>query len=154
MEVVGEMEETQDAAVAQLGVGEGQADPVAKQKQQALVAESVALLSKLAHRGHVKSQYFLADCYTQGIGTPKVRPILVASFCASRADSAMASQGKRDYDKAFPLFCLAGKHGHADACFRAAQCCENGWGGKRDLTKAVALYRFVIPGQPSRIWPS
>ncbi|KAL8286511.1 hypothetical protein RQP46_004528 [Phenoliferia psychrophenolica] len=134
MEVVGEMEESQDAAVAQLGAGEGQADPVAKSKQQALVAESVALLSKLAHRGHVKSQYFLADCYTQGIGTAK---------------------GKRDYDKAFPLFVLAGKHGHADACFRAAQCCENGWGGKRDQTKAVTLYRraavLTHPGAMHRL---
>lgn len=72
MEVVGEMEESQAQAVAALG-GDGQPDPVAKSKQQALVAESVALLSKLAHRGHVKSQYFLADCYTQGIGTVKVR---------------------------------------------------------------------------------
>jgi TPR repeat protein len=91
-----------------------------KHKRQALVAESVALLNKLANRGHVKSQYFLADCYTQGIGTPK---------------------GKRDYDKAFNLFLLAGKHGHSDACYRAAQCCENGWGCKRDSGKAVSLYR-------------
>lgn len=45
----------------------------AKHKQQALVAESVALLNKLATRGHVKSSYFLAECYTQGIGTHKVR---------------------------------------------------------------------------------
>ncbi|KAK4705004.1 uncharacterized protein P7C70_g1198, partial [Phenoliferia sp. Uapishka_3] len=119
MEVVGEMEENQALAMATSG-GDGQQDPVMKQKQQALVAESVALLSKLAHRGHVKSQYFLADCYTQGIGTAK---------------------GKRDYDKAFPLFVLAGKHGHADACFRAAQCCENAWGCKRDQTKAVTLLR-------------
>lgn len=44
----------------------------AKQKQQALVAESIALLNRLATRGHVNSCYFLADCYTQGIGTAKV----------------------------------------------------------------------------------
>lgn len=46
-----------------------------KQKQQALVAESIALLNRLATRGHVNSCYFLADCYAQGIGTPKVRPV-------------------------------------------------------------------------------
>lgn len=63
MEVVGEMQQNNAAT----GV-EGEA----KLKQQALVGESIALLGKLANRGHVKSQYFLADCYTQGIGTPKV----------------------------------------------------------------------------------
>ncbi|BGP14465.1 hypothetical protein JCM10213_004587 [Rhodosporidiobolus nylandii] len=91
-----------------------------KQKQQALVAESIALLNKLATRGHVKSQYFLGECYTQGIGTPK---------------------GKRDYDKAFPLFMLSGKHGHAAGSYRAAQCLENAWGCRKDQSKAVSLYR-------------
>lgn len=46
-----------------------------KQKQQALVAESIALLNRLATRGHVNSCYFLGDCYTQGIGTYKVSVI-------------------------------------------------------------------------------
>ncbi|BGO89991.1 hypothetical protein NBRC10512_001976 [Rhodotorula toruloides] len=92
----------------------------AMHKQQALVAESIALLNKLATRGHVKSSYFLAECYTQGIGTHK---------------------GKRDYDKAFPLFLTAGKHGHAAGSFRAAQCLEFGWGTRKDLSKAVSFYR-------------
>ncbi|KWU44095.1 HCP-like protein, partial [Rhodotorula sp. JG-1b] len=91
-----------------------------KQKQQALVAESIALLNRLATRGHVNSCYFLGDCYTQGIGTYK---------------------GKRDYDKAFPLFLVAGKHGHAAGSFRAAQCLENGWGTRKDWSKAVSFYR-------------
>ncbi|SCV74085.1 BQ2448_6517 [Microbotryum intermedium] len=98
----------------------GSTDLTSRAKQQELVAESVTLLNKLATRGHVKSQYFLADCYTQGVGTAK---------------------GRRDYDKAFPLFMLAGKHGHSDACFRAAQCCENAWGTKKDFSKAVTLLR-------------
>ncbi|GEM07049.1 sel1-like and Tetratricopeptide-like helical domain containing protein [Rhodotorula toruloides] len=92
----------------------------AKHKQQALVAESIALLNRLATRGHVKSSYFLAECYTQGIGTQK---------------------GKRDYDKAFPLFLTAGKHGHAAGSYRAAQCLEFGWGTRKDLSKAVSFYR-------------
>ncbi|GAA6059305.1 hypothetical protein JCM10212_005885 [Sporobolomyces blumeae] len=105
-----------------------------RRKQKALVAESIALLNKLAQRGHVKSQYFLADCYTQGVGTPK---------------------GKRDYDKAFPLFMLAGKHGHADASYRAAQCLEHGWGCRKDLAKSVSLYRRAAvlshPGSMHRL---
>ncbi|KAK4051810.1 Chitin synthase 4 [Microbotryomycetes sp. JL201] len=121
MEIVGEMEAAEEREYANRRRRPStDAENAAKQKQQALVAESVAILNKLANRGHVKSQYFLADCYTQGIGTPK---------------------GKRDYDKAFPLFVLAGKHGHSDACFRAAQCFENGWGCKRDHSRAVQLLR-------------
>ena len=73
MEIVGEMEG--DGGVLERGTAEQQAD--SKAKQQALIAESVALLSKLANRGHVKSQYFLADCYTQGVGTTKVRSELL-----------------------------------------------------------------------------
>ncbi|KAI5479667.1 Sel1-like and Tetratricopeptide-like helical domain containing protein [Pseudohyphozyma bogoriensis] len=108
MELVGAMQEQQEQT------GE------AKQKQDGLVVESVALLNKLANRGHVKSQYFLADCFTQGIGTVK---------------------GKRDYDKAYPLFMLAGKHGHSEACYRAGQCLENGWGVQKSGARAISLYR-------------
>ncbi|KAK4058444.1 Chitin synthase 4 [Microbotryomycetes sp. JL221] len=122
MEVVGEMEaaEEREFGLTRRRRPSTEIETQAKLKQQALVAESVAILNKLANRGHVKSQYFLADCYTQGIGTPK---------------------GKRDYDKAFQLFVLAGKHGHSDACFRAAQCFENGWGCKRDNSRSVQLLK-------------
>lgn len=138
MEVVGEMR-----GLGEAGAGEGDR----KGKEMELVMESVALLSKLAHRGHVKSQYFLADCYTQGVGTAKVstrrrskrRPRLIERVV----------QGKRDYEKAYPLFVLAGKHGHQEACFRAAQCCEYGWGCKKDFTKAVIFLRYVLPSLPS-----
>ncbi|GAA6014170.1 hypothetical protein JCM11491_004127 [Sporobolomyces phaffii] len=114
------------------GLNESQRE--SKRKQKALVTESITLLNKLAQRGHVKSQYFLGDCYTQGVGTLK---------------------GKRDYDKAFPLFMLAGKHGHADASFRAAQCLEHGWGCRKDQSKAVSLYRRAAvlshPGSMHRL---
>lgn len=61
-----------------------------------------------------------------------------------------AQQGKRDYDKAFPLFLVAGKHGHAAGSFRAAQCLENGWGTRKDWSKAVSFYRSVrnLPWTP------
>ncbi|GAA5935938.1 tetratricopeptide repeat protein [Sporobolomyces koalae] len=140
MEVVAELE--QQAAVstpasgpaATDGSGSGEEVAESRRKQKALVTESITLLNKLAQRGHVKSQYFLADCYTQGVGTIK---------------------GKRDYDKAFPLFMLAGKHGHADASFRAAQCLEHGWGCRKDQAKAVSLYRRAAvlshPGSMHRL---
>jgi len=85
-----------------------------------LLREAISLLRKLADRGHPASQYFLADCFSNGIGTPK---------------------GKQDFDKAFPLFVLAAKHGHPDAAYRAGTCCENGWGCRRESSKAVTFYR-------------
>ncbi|GAA5991072.1 hypothetical protein JCM5350_005416 [Sporobolomyces pararoseus] len=54
----------------EIGMTESQKE--SRRKQKALVTESITLLNKLAQRGHVKSQYFLADCYTQGVGTVKV----------------------------------------------------------------------------------
>lgn len=70
MEVVGEME--QFGGLNMNLVVNSVEKEQAKLKQLDLVNESVNLLSKLANRGHMKSQYFLADCYTQGIGTVKV----------------------------------------------------------------------------------
>lgn len=64
--------------------------------------------------------------------------------------SRSSLQGKRDYDKAFPLFLVAGKHGHAAGSFRAAQCLENGWGTRKDWSKAVSFYRCVQPRAQTR----
>jgi len=84
MDVVADLE--QSTLIARVARGED-APPLpqeaeARQKQQALVAESIALLNRLATRGHVPSCYFLADCYTQGIGTTKVRSFSPSS-CTS-----------------------------------------------------------------------
>ncbi|KZV72483.1 HCP-like protein [Peniophora sp. CONT] len=92
----------------------------ALEKRDDLVKEAVQLLKRNADRGHMQSQYFLADCYANGIGTAK---------------------GKQDFDRAFPLFILAAKHGHPDASYRAGTCCENGWGCRRESAKAVQFYR-------------
>lgn len=85
MEVVAELEQAAaldkfanatngaNASDEDVGLTEGQRE--SRRKQKALVTESITLLNKLAQRGHVKSQYFLADCYTQGVGTVKVRAL-------------------------------------------------------------------------------
>lgn len=93
----------------------------ALEKRDDLVKEAVQLLKRNADRGHMPSQYFLADCYANGIGTVK---------------------GKQDFDRAFPLFILAAKHGHPDASYRAGTCCENGWGCRRESAKAVQVRVF------------
>ncbi|GLB43624.1 putative sel1-like repeats [Lyophyllum shimeji] len=92
----------------------------ALEKREDLIREATALLKRLADRGHPSSQYFLADCFANGIGTVK---------------------NKQDFDRAYPLFVLAAKHGHADAAYRAGTCCENGWGCRRESAKALTFYR-------------
>lgn len=88
--------------------------------KEEIVKEAIGLLKKIAERGHPDAQYFLADCYANGIGSPK---------------------GKQDFDRAYPLFVLAAKHGHPDAAYRAGTCCEKGWGCRRDSSKALQFYR-------------
>lgn len=92
----------------------------ATEKREDLIREATALLKRNADRGHMPSQYFLADCYANGIGTHKNR---------------------QDFDRAFPLFVLAAKHGHPDAAYRAGTCCENGWGCRRESAKALQFFR-------------
>ncbi|KAG5640191.1 hypothetical protein DXG03_000645 [Asterophora parasitica] len=92
----------------------------ALEKREELFREATGLLKRLADRGHPSSQYFLADCYANGIGTVKNR---------------------QDFDRAYPLFVLAAKHGHADAAYRAGTCCENGWGCRRESAKALTYFR-------------
>jgi len=90
------------------------------EKREDMIREATSLLKKLADRGHPDSQYFLADCYANGIGTVR---------------------GRQDFDRAFPLFVLAAKHGNADAAYRSGTCCENGWGCRREASKAVQFFR-------------
>ena len=92
----------------------------ALEKREDLVREATSLLKRLADRGHPPSQYFLADCYSNGIGTVRNR---------------------QDFDRAYPLFILAAKHGHPDAAYRAGTCCENGWGCRRESAKALTFFR-------------
>jgi hypothetical protein len=55
------------------------------------------------------------------------------ALCDTLTRRSSAQQGKRDYDKAFPLFLVAGKHGHAAGSFSPAVLqalsCAEGAGG-------------------------
>jgi TPR repeat protein len=96
------------------------------EKKEELLKEATGLLKRLADRGYPDAQYFLADCYANGVGTVR---------------------GKQDFDRAFPLFVLAAKHGHPDACYRAGTCCEHGWGCRRESAKAVQFYKYDTSAQ-------
>ncbi|KAL8669000.1 MAG: hypothetical protein Q9168_006393 [Polycauliona sp. 1 TL-2023] len=98
-----------------------------------LLREARHILQKLADRSYPFAQYYLADGYASGL----------------------FSKGKEDYDRAFPLFVAASKHGHAEAGFRAALCYEFGWGTRKDPPKAAQFYRQSAsknhPGAGSRL---
>ncbi|KDN37675.1 hypothetical protein K437DRAFT_35975 [Tilletiaria anomala UBC 951] len=114
--------------------GGGEGAPAAGQEaaKEDLIKEALGLLKKVADRGHADSQYFLADCYANGIGTPG---------------------GKQAFDKAYPLFILAAKHGHPDAAYRAGTCQEKGWGCRKDNAKALQFYRKAASqGHPGAMY--
>ena len=90
------------------------------EKRDDLVCEATSLLKHLADRRHTASQYFLTDCYTNGLVTVK---------------------NHQDYDRAYPLFVLAAQHGHPDAAYWAGTCCENGWGCCWESAKTVQFSR-------------
>ncbi|KAG0179897.1 hypothetical protein DFQ29_001513 [Apophysomyces sp. BC1021] len=83
------------------------------------LVESEKLLKQNAVRGHVPSQYYLANMYAAGLLHPK----------------------PPNFEKAFPLFLQAAKHHHPDAAYRTAKCYEDGLGTRRDKSKAVQFYR-------------
>ncbi|KAI9925039.1 hypothetical protein MW887_006446 [Aspergillus wentii] len=84
-----------------------------------LLREARSIFQRLADRSYPFAQYYLGDGYASGL----------------------FSKGKEDYDRAFPLFVAASKHGHIEACYRAALCYEFGWGNRVDAARAVQFYR-------------
>ncbi|KAI9812448.1 MAG: hypothetical protein M1827_004679 [Pycnora praestabilis] len=91
----------------------------AAETQVQLVREARQILQRLSDRSYPFAQYYLADGYASGL----------------------FNKGKEDYDRAFPLFVAASKHGHAEAGYRTALCYEFGWGSRKDPAKAVQYYR-------------
>jgi TPR repeat protein len=75
-----------------------------------LLKEARTILQRLSDRSYPFAQYYLADGFFSGL----------------------FNKGKEDYDKAFPLFLAASKHGHAEAGYRTALCYEFGWGCRVD----------------------
>ncbi|PYH41233.1 putative chitin synthase activator (Chs3) [Aspergillus saccharolyticus JOP 1030-1] len=84
-----------------------------------MLKEAKSILQRLSDRSYPFAQYYIADGYASGL----------------------FSKGKEDYDRAFPLFVAASKHGHVEACYRAALCFEFGWGTRVDAARAQQFYR-------------
>ena len=94
-----------------------ESSPVGSQTD--LLREARHILQRLSDRSYPFAQYYLADGYASGL----------------------FNKGVEDYDRAFPLFVSASKHGHAEAGYRAALCYEFGWGTRKDPQKAVQFNR-------------
>lgn len=98
-----------------------------------MLREARQILQKLADRSYPFAQYYLADGYASGL----------------------FNKDKPDYDRAFPLFVAASKHGHAESGYRAALCYEFGWGCRKDYAKAVQFFRAAAsknhPGAATRL---
>ncbi|OCK73348.1 HCP-like protein [Lepidopterella palustris CBS 459.81] len=98
-----------------------------------MLREARQILQRLADRSYPFAQYYLGDGYASGL----------------------FNKGKPDYDRAFPLFVAASKHGHAESGYRAALCYEFGWGCRKDYAKAVQFYRASAsknhPGAATRL---
>jgi TPR repeat protein len=88
------------------------------QTRAELFDEAMKLLRKLATNGHAESQHYLAECFASGF-----------------------AKGKPDFDKAFPLWVQASKHGHPDAAYRTGRCYDEGLGTRKDNARAVQFYR-------------
>lgn len=98
-----------------------------------MLREARQILQRLADRSYPFAQYYLADGYASGL----------------------FNKDKPDYDRAFPLFVAASKHGHAESGYRAALCYEFGWGCRKDYAKAVQFFRAAAsknhPGAATRL---
>jgi TPR repeat protein len=98
-----------------------------------MLKEARQILQRLADRSYPFAQYYLADGYASGL----------------------FNKDKPDYDRAFPLFVAASKHGHAESGYRAALCYEFGWGCRKDYAKAVQFFRAAAsknhPGAATRL---
>ncbi|PWY83424.1 hypothetical protein BO70DRAFT_290579 [Aspergillus heteromorphus CBS 117.55] len=110
-------------------------DPKAKAKaREKYVMDGYKIIKKLASNGFAAAQFYLADCYGQGLMGLQVDP-----------------------KEAFNLYYAAAKQGHAQSAYRVAVCCEigqeEGGGTKRDPFKAVEWYkRSAALGDPPAMY--
>lgn len=99
-----------------------------------LVKEAKAIFQRLSDRSYPFAQYYLADGYASGL----------------------FNKGSPAHNRAFSLFVAASKHGHVEACYRAALCYEFGWGCWVDGAKAEKFYRHAAskkhPGAMLRMY--
>ncbi|KAJ5542808.1 hypothetical protein N7461_008811 [Penicillium sp. DV-2018c] len=98
-------------------------DPKTKAKtKEKYILDAHKIVKKLVTAGYAEAQFYLADCYGEGLLGLEADP-----------------------KEAFALYHSAAKQGHAQSAYRVAVCCEigqeEGGGTKRDPFKAVQWYK-------------
>ncbi|KAJ5772321.1 Tetratricopeptide-like helical [Penicillium odoratum] len=98
-------------------------DPKTKAKaKEKYIQDAHKIVKKLSQAGYADAQFYLADCYGEGLLGLEADP-----------------------KEAFNLYHSAAKAGHAQSAYRVAVCCEigaeEGGGTKRDPFKAVQWYK-------------
>ncbi|KAJ5263349.1 hypothetical protein N7478_010954 [Penicillium angulare] len=98
-------------------------DPRTKAKvKEKYIMDALKIVKKLSSSGFADAQFYLADCYGEGLLGLEADP-----------------------KEAFNLYHSAAKNGHAQSAYRVAVCCEigqeEGGGTKRDPFKAVNWYK-------------
>jgi TPR repeat protein len=110
-------------------------DPKSKAKaREKYSMDAYKIVKKLVSSGNPDAQFYLADCYGQGLLGLQV-----------------------DHKEAFNLYQSAAKQGHGQSAYRTAVCCEigaeDGGGTKRDPFKAVHWYkRAASLGDPPAMY--
>ncbi|KAK5145368.1 hypothetical protein LTR32_002878 [Rachicladosporium monterosium] len=96
--------------------------PTTAKNREKYVFEAHKHIKKAASAGYPDAQFYLADCYGQGLLGLEV-----------------------DTKEAFNMYQAAAKQGHPQAAYRTAVCCEmgpeEGGGTRKDYAKAVQWYR-------------
>lgn len=94
----------------------------AAKNREKYILDAYKRVKKLVTAGYPEAQFYLADCYGQGL--LGLEP---------------------DTKEAFNLYQAAAKQNHAQAAYRTAVCCEmgpeEGGGTRKDLAKALQWYR-------------
>lgn len=103
--------------------GNSRLDPKTKAKtKEKYNVDAHKIIKRLVSAGYSEAQFFLADCYGEGLMGLEMDP-----------------------REAFSLYQSAAKQGHAQSAYRVAVCCEigqeEGGGTKRDPFKAVQWYK-------------
>lgn len=127
--------------------------------------KALTLFRHCAERGDAKAQYLAAELYFEGADVKRDLPRALSLYEQSAAQNyppavekqsricaAVAETYKRgndafrngDYDTAFRSFSLAAEMGHASAIANLGTCYQNGYGCKKDMKKALALYRRAV----------
>ncbi len=114
--------------------------------------DAVKRLSHLVDEGYVEAQYYLACCYSNGVGvSPDINQAI--DLFVQAAQQSVGQQKKHDPDDVFALPNLdidsesakdrlqdIAQKGNAEANYQLGRCYENGWGDNEDDGKAAEWF--------------